>query len=87
MSDLFVRGEDSGAGAKRRLLGAIDYCKSAWKDDRAYKDVLFALGKVEQDLDLIAASPGRRAALRASSPNAAGQEPSDRSEAPSEVQK
>ncbi len=51
-----------------------------WGDDRAYKDVVFKLDQVEQELDTLNASPGRRAALRAASPNMSGQEPRERSE-------
>jgi hypothetical protein len=84
--ELYVRGEDSKVSAARRLISAIDNCEQAWKNDRAYKDILFNLDKIEQELDLMTASAGQRAARRASSPNIAGQDPDDRSEAPSEVQ-
>jgi hypothetical protein len=69
----------------QRLLDAIEECESAWGNDGAYKDVIFKLDQVEQELDTITASPGRRAALRAAMPNAAGQEPEDRSEPTSYV--
>lgn len=70
-----------------RLRDAIDECEAAWGNDPAYKDTIFLLDKVEQELDLLVASPGRRAALRAAQPNASGQEPTDRAERPSEAEK
>lgn len=68
------------------LCKAIDECKGAWANDPAYRDVLFKLEQVTQELDGLTASPGRRAALRALPANMAGQRPSERSEAPSEAQ-
>ena len=71
----------------RRLCDAIEECEATWGDDPAYKDVCFKLDQVEQELDLLTASPGRRAVLRAAMPAMSGQEPSHREEAPSEVQR
>lgn len=71
----------------QRLQDAIEECEAVWGDDPAYKQIVFWLDKVEQELDVVTASPGRRAALRAAKPNMAGQEPTDRSEPPSEAQK
>ena len=71
----------------QRLLDAIEECEAVWGNDPAYKEVIFKLDQVEQELDTLTASPGRRAALRAVSPNPAGQEPRERSEPPSEVQR
>jgi hypothetical protein len=62
-------------------------CREQWGDDPAYKDVIWKLDQVEQELDLLTASPGRRAVLRAAMPNMAGQEPSHREEAPMGVQR
>ena len=67
----------------QRLCDAIDECEALWGNDSAYRDILFNLDKVEQELDLVVASPGRRAALRAAKPNIGGQDPVDRSEPPS----
>ena len=71
----------------QRLLDAIDECEALWGNDSAYKDILFNLDKVEQELDLVASSPGRRAALRAARPNIGGQDAADRGERPSEAEK
>lgn len=70
-----------------RLKDAISECKVAWGTDPAYKDVAYKLEQAEQELDSITASPGHRAALRAQGPVSSGQEPTNRSEAPSEAQK
>lgn len=70
----------------KRLSDAIEEVEQLWGDDPAYKQTIFYLDKVEQELDTITASPGRRAALRALPPNMAGQEPTDRSEPQSEAQ-
>jgi hypothetical protein len=64
----------------KRLLDAIEECEAAWGNDSAYREVIFKLDQVEQELDTIVASPGRRAALRAMAPVPSGQEPTDRSE-------
>ena len=64
----------------KRLTDAIEECEAAWGNDPAYKEVIFKLDQVEQELDTIVASPGRRAALRALNPVPSGQEPTDRSE-------
>ena len=69
-----------------RLRNAIDECEAAWGNDQAYKEVVFKLDQVEQELDTLLASPGRRASLRAASASSAGQEPTDRREPPSEAQ-
>ena len=69
-----------------RLLDAIEECEATWGDDAAYRDICLWLDKVEQELEVIQASPGHRAALRANPPNAAGQRPEDRSESKSYVQ-
>ncbi len=58
-----------------------------WGDDPAYKDVVFKLDQVEQTLDLLNASPGRRAVLRAAMPAMSGQEPTHREEPPMAVQR
>lgn len=70
----------------QRLQDAIEECEAAWGNDPAYKQTIFYLDKVEQELDSLTASPGRRAALRALPPNIAGQTPTDRSEPPSEAE-
>jgi hypothetical protein len=70
----------------QRLCDAIEECKAQWGSDPAYKDVCFKLNQVEQELDVICASPGHRAALRAAGPNMAGQAPTERAEAPMEAQ-
>ncbi len=57
----------------KRLCDAIEECECLWGDDPAYRDVLFKLDQVEQELDLLTASPGRRAVLRAVLPNMSGQ--------------
>lgn len=71
----------------QELRTAIDECELVWGDDPAYRQIRYDLDKVEQQLDLVTASPGRRATLRAAQPNPAGQEPQDRSEPPSEAEK
>ncbi len=71
----------------QRLLDAIEECECMWGDDPAYKDVIFKLDQVEQTLDLLTASPGRRAVLRAALPVMSGQEPTHREEAPMEAQR
>jgi hypothetical protein len=82
---IYVRGE-TGDPCARNLISAIEVCEDAWKGDRAYKDVLYKLDQVEQELDALTASPGHRAAMRSLGPNAAGQVPEERSEAHSAVQ-
>jgi hypothetical protein len=67
------------------LCKAIEEMEECYQGDPAYKEILFKLDQVEQDLETIMASPGRRAALRALPANAAGQEPRERSEPPSYV--
>lgn len=63
-----------------KLLDAIDECKATWGDDSAYKDVRANLDDAVQELDILKASPGKRAAMRASLPNMAGQERSQPAE-------
>ena len=70
----------------QRLLDAIEECECMWGNDPAYKDVLFKLDQVEQSLDLLTASPGHRAALRAARPAMSGQE-LQRTEPPMEAQR
>ena len=82
---LYVRGEQ-GPACARSLLAAIEMCEREWEGDRAYRDVLFKLDQVEQELEALCASPGHRAARAALPPNAAGQVPEERSESPSYVQ-
>lgn len=72
---IYVRGE-TGDPCARSLLAAIAVCKHSWEGDRAYRDVLQKLDEVEQALDLVTASPGHRAAMRAPEASPAGQEPS-----------
>jgi hypothetical protein len=72
---LYVRGE-TGDPCARNLLSAIEVCERQWAGDRAYRDVLFKLDQVEQELDLLTASAGHRAAMRAHEANPSGQEPS-----------
>jgi hypothetical protein len=62
------------------LCTAIEKCEKAWDKDEAYNEVLFKLRQAKQELEVLSASPGRRAALRAAAPNMAGQEPSHREE-------
>lgn len=85
---LYVAGSDTGRqrNPEAELLIAIDECEERWSNDPAYSKVCQLLEQVEQELDNLA-SPGHRAALRAPGPNMAGQEPTDRSEPPSEAQK
>lgn len=77
---LHISGEPAGSGPVKDLLAAIEACEQAWGEDPAYKKVRFWLDKVEQELDVICASPGHRAALRSLPPNSAGQEPEERTE-------
>jgi len=81
---LYIAGE--GNGCAKVLLAAIENCEQEWNGDRAYQDILFKLDQVEQELEVLCASPGHRAALRAHGPNHAGQIPEERSEAPSAAQ-
>ncbi len=69
-----------GRGCTERLLGAIEDCESEWKGDRAYRDVLHKLDQVEQELDVLQASPGHREAMRVRGPVMSGQIPEDREE-------
>lgn len=71
----------------QRLLDCIEECEAVWDNDPAFKQVLFNLDKVEQELDLLTASPGRRAVLRAAMPAMSGQEPTHREEPPMGVQR
>jgi hypothetical protein len=52
------------------LCKQIDKCRDAWSEDPAFRDVLFHLRRAEAELDVICASPGRREALRLSTPDA-----------------
>lgn len=81
---LYVRGEDDPSA--RALLAAIEMFEKAHENDSAYRDAIFKLDQVEQELDTVIASPGHRAALRAMGPNAAGQIPSHREERPSSAE-
>ena len=69
------------------LLCAIEECEAQWHGDPAYKEVLYKLAQVEQELDLITASPGHRAALRAHSPKMSGQIPTEEHDEQMEVQR
>jgi hypothetical protein len=82
---IYVRGE-TGDPACRVLLAAIENCERRWQGDPAYKEVLFHLDKVQQELDLLTASAGHRASIRAALPNNSGQELTHREEPPSYVQ-
>lgn len=64
----------------QRLCDAIEECELEWANDPAYKDVLFKLDKVKQELDVLRASPGHRAALRAAPANSAGYREEEKSE-------
>ncbi len=81
---LYVRGE-TGDPCARALLACIEQCERQWEGDRAFRDVLFKLDQVEQELEILCASEGHKAAMRASGPNPAGQIPEERSEGPSYV--
>ncbi len=81
---LYVRGE-TGDPCARALLACIEQCERQWEGDRAFKDVLFKLGQVEQELELLTASEGQKAAMRAAKPNMAGQDPEERAERPSSL--
>ncbi len=70
----------------QELCRAIEEFEECYAHDPAFKDVCFKLDQVEQELDVLTASPGRRAAQRAAMPNHAGQEPTERSESHSYVQ-
>lgn len=63
-----------------RLCDAMRECLLVWGDDPAYKDAAFKLRQVERELDVLCASPGHRAALRAGEPAMSGQEPTHREE-------
>ena len=76
---LYVRGE-TGEACARALLACIEQCEHAWEGDRAYRDVLYKLDQVEEALDILTASAGHRAAMRASEVSHSGQEPSRNSE-------
>jgi hypothetical protein len=82
---MFVRGEN-GPPCARMLLAAIESCEHEWAGDRAYRDVLFKLDQVEQEIETLCASPGQLEARRAQGPNHAGQVPEERAESPSYVQ-
>ena len=66
-----------GRDCVEELCNAICECREAWGTDPAYKDVLYRLERIEQDLDTITASPGHRAALRAQGPKQSGQIPGE----------
>ena len=66
-----------GRDCVEELCNAICECREAWGTDPAYKDVLYRLERIEQDLDTITASPGHRAALRAQGPKMSGQVPGE----------
>jgi hypothetical protein len=66
-----------GRDCVQELCNAIEECKCSWGSDPAYKDVLYRLERIEQDLDSITASPGHRAALRAQGPKQSGQVPGE----------
>ena len=66
-----------GRDCCEELCKAIQECKECWGSDPAYKDVLFRLERIEQELDTITASPGHRAALRSQGPNQSGQVPGE----------
>jgi hypothetical protein len=53
-----------------RLCEDIHACLDDWEDDPAFADAAQKLRQVERELDVICASPGRREALRLSTPDA-----------------
>lgn len=69
-----------------RLCDAVEECKALWGTDPAYAEPCFKLDQVCQELDLLTASPGRRAVLRAAMPAMSGQEPTHREEPPLRAQ-
>ena len=77
---LYVAGEDRNGQCAKVLLAAIENCENAWAGDRAFRDVLFKLDQVEQELETLCASPGQREARRAAGPLPSGQIPKERSE-------
>jgi hypothetical protein len=77
---LYVAGENRNSQCAKVLLAAIENCETAWANDRAFRDVLFKLDRVEQELEVLCASPGQREARRASGPLPSGQIPKERSE-------
>ena len=77
---LYVAGEDRNGQCAKVLLTAIENCETAWANDRAFRDVLFKLDQVEQELEVLCASPGHREAMRSSGPLPSGQVPKERSE-------
>lgn len=81
---LYVRGEQ-GDPCARNLIACIEVCEKHWAGDRAYRDVLFKLDQVEQELEALTASPGHKAAMQAHGPLPSGQEPEERRESPSYV--
>ena len=83
---LYVRGE-TGDACARNLLSAIEMCEESWAGDRAFRDVLFKLDEVEEQVELMCASPGHKAALSARPPAMSGQEPRVDREERMEVQR
>jgi hypothetical protein len=57
------------------LCCAIEEMEACFGDDDAFNGILAKLDEVEEELDWITASAGRRAVLRSQPPNHSGQEP------------
>ena len=53
------------------------------KDDVSYREVNFKLKQAMSELDLLIATPGRRAAMAAGQPNGTGQDVHDGAQEPS----
>ena len=64
-----------GVTSTDSLLFAIGECLEDWGDDPAYEKAAQKLREVQRELDVLVASPGARAAARASGPDSSGQVP------------
>jgi hypothetical protein len=69
-----------------QLRQAVAGFAETYKHDPTFRDIVWKLEQIMVELDLLDISPGRREARLAARPNPAGQEPTDRVEAPAYVQ-
>lgn len=69
----FVTGESPSDCCVQLCEAIEDFCEE-YGDDPAYRTACFKLKEVAQELDVIVASPGHRAALRAPQPLPSGQQ-------------
>lgn len=74
----YVAGEENREVSS--LCEAIEVCLHAWGDDPAYRNAAQKLREVQRELEVLCASPGRRAAMRSLPPMHSGQEPSEEGE-------